>query len=111
MGRACRHIEPVSAVLTIASAAAVGAGLAWADTLVVRPGPCAAQTTYLLAGNSGALIRAENGAANRSSHVIVFRRDHPRGWASRRLLKRFDLKLDDNGGRIFNSGAFCTGAS
>ncbi len=82
---------------------------AHAETAIIRPGPCAAQSTYLLAANSGALIRVERaGAGDRSDQIIVFRHNPIRGWASQRLLRRFDLKLDDNGGRIFNSGAFCT---
>ena len=112
MGRWQRHIEPISAVLFVASAAGIGAGLARAETIVIRPGPCAAQTTYFLAGNSGALIRADGDAVGSfENHVIVFRRNQTRGWASRRLLKRFDLKLNDKGGRISNSGAFCIGAN
>ena len=110
MERRRRHFEPFSAVLLVASAAGIGAGLARAEALIVRPGPCAAKSTYFLAGNSGALIRAEDREADLESHVIVFRRNETRGWASRRLLKRFDLKMNNRGGRIANSGAFCIGA-
>ena len=80
-----------------------------AEPTVIRPGPCAThQATYLLAANSGALIRARAGTAGLvGDHVIVFRPKPTTGWASQRLLMRFDLKLDDNGARIVNSGAFC----
>ena len=85
---------------------------ALAETTVIRPGPCAAQSTYLLAANSGALIRVEPELdAGRNEHIIVFRYQPTTGWASQRLLKRFDLELEDGGARIMNSGVFCTGAS
>ncbi len=112
MGCGRRFFEPISAVLFVASAAGIGAGLARAKTIIVRPGPCAAQTTYFLAGNSGALIRTDGDAVGSfENHVIVFRRNQTRGWASRHVLKRFDLKLNEKGARILNSGAFCIGAN
>ncbi len=83
---------------------------AW-DVAVVRPGPCSAQAaSYLLAGNSAAIVRvsAEPSTDNSDPIIIVFRPQPTRGWASQRLLSRFDLKLDDSGARIINSGAFCT---
>ena len=65
-------------------------------------------TTYLLAANSGALIRVESESGkDPNSNVIVFRPQKTHGWASQRLLMRFDLKLDDQGRRIVNSGEFC----
>lgn len=83
-----------------------------AETTIIRPGPCAAQETYLLAGNSGALIRVEPDArSGKEDRAIVFRYQPTHGWASRRLLKRFDLQLDDGSPRIVNSGAFCRGVS
>jgi len=88
---------------------------ATAETTVFRPGPCASQAgAYLLASNSGALIRVtpeSQGAA--SDHVIVFRKkkDSRDGWASQRLLRRFDLQLEEGGPRIINSGAFCRGGN
>ena len=90
-------------------AAGLAAGGSVAGTMVIRHGPCAAGDVYLLAGNSGALIRtndAQTGAPG--EHVIVFRPQPLKGWASRRLLRRFDLQLHEGDVRIFNSGAFCT---
>ncbi len=84
-----------------------------AETTILRPGPCATpQPSYLLAANSGALIRFEPDApAALGNHVIVFRPKPTTGWASQRLLMRFDLKLDEKGVRIFNSGAVCMEAN
>ena len=98
-------------VFFVMMSATLAGGGSHAETTVIRPGPCAAQDVYLLAGNSGALIRtndAETGAPG--EHVIVFRPQPIKGWASRRLLRRFDLQLHEDGVRIFNSGAFCTTA-
>ena len=75
------------------------------DVVFVRPGPCAAQETYLLAANSAALIRVEDGEEG----VIVFRSQERQGWASKRLLERYDLRLDEAGTTIVNSGEFCRG--
>lgn len=86
------------------SFAVAGLGAA-GDVVFVRPGPCAAQETYLLAANSAALIRVEDG----ENGVIVFRRQERRGWASKRLLERYDLRLDEAGTTIVNSGQFCRG--
>lgn len=78
---------------------------------IVRPGPCAAQTSYLLAENSGALIQAPQHSSLLSDHTIVFRAQPApspfQGWASQHLLQRFDLQLEEEGVRIINSGAFC----
>lgn len=75
---------------------------------VSAPSCITPEASYLLAGNSGALIRvAPETEAGRDAHVIVFRPQPARGWASQRLLMQFDLKLDDEGGRIRNTGAFC----
>lgn len=96
-------------VFFVMMSATLAGGGSQAETVVIRPGPCAAQDVYLLAGNSGALIRtndAETGASG--EHVIVFRPQPIKGWASRRLLRRFDLQLREDGVRIVNSGAFCT---
>lgn len=91
------------AAFTVAAAGAAG------DTLFVRPGPCAAQQTYFLAANSAAIIRVED--ADESEGVIVFRQQPARqGWASKRLLSRFDLRLGDEGATIVNSGEFCRGS-
>lgn len=75
---------------------------------VIRPGPCQGPTSYLLAANSGALIRLKPQAEDRlENHVIVFRRQESRGWASQRLLRRFDLHLENSAVRIVNSGGYC----
>lgn len=78
---------------------------------IVRPGPCAAQASYLLAENSGALIQAPQHSSALNDHIIVFRTQPTpsrlQGWASRHLLQRFDLQLEEEGVRIVNSGAFC----
>lgn len=89
------------AAFSIAAAGAAG------DTLFVRPGPCAAPQTYFLAANSAAIIRVEG--AQSTDGVIVYRRQPDRGWASKRLLRRFDLRLDETGTTIVNSGKFCRG--
>ncbi len=73
--------------------------------LLVRPGPCAAPETYLLAANSAAIIRVEAPEPG----VIVFREQDRQGWASRRLLRRFDLRVEQDGVTIVNSGEFCRG--
>jgi hypothetical protein len=88
----------------------VGVG---AVAIFTRPDACVARgTVYLLAANSGALIRAEPGTAGEAGDpVIVFRPKRTTGWASQRLLMRFDLKLDEGGTRIVNTGAFCSEAN
>jgi hypothetical protein len=105
-----RHLVLLALGLTLVSASAA------AETTVFRPGPCAAQTSYLLASNSGALIRVEpetsvgqEASAGYGNPVIVFRYQPTDGWASQRLLRRFDLQLGRDGARISNSGAFCIG--
>lgn len=87
------------------SVAAAGAA---GDALFVRPGPCAAQQTFLLAGNSGAIIQVDRETPERpETSVIVYRRGDRQGWASRRILGRFDLRIDPDGTTIINSGEFC----
>ena len=87
---------------SVAAAGAVG------DTLFVRPGPCAAQQTFLLAANSGAIIQVDRETPEKpETSIIVYRRGDREGWASRRLLKRFDLRVKPDGMIIMNSGAFC----
>ena len=76
---------------------------------VTRPGSCAAHGAFLLADNSGALIQpATRSNAGLSDHIIVFRPKPTSGWASQRLLRRFDLHLEEEGVRIVNTGTFCT---
>jgi len=92
------------------SAAALGAANSLTNPPeIIRPGPCAGEETYLLAGNSGAIIRITRSGPE-EDRVIVFREQPSKGWASRRLLRRFDLKLDEAGPDIVNSGRFCRGA-
>ena len=92
-------------ILAGISFAVAGLGAVW-DVVIVRPGPCAAQQTYLLANNSAAIIRVEADAVSDTDGVIVYR-EQAEGWASRRLLGRFDLRLDEAGTTIVNSGEFC----
>jgi len=77
---------------------------------VLRPGPCASPLgSYLLAPNSGALIRVDGARPDgREERVVVFRPQALRGWASQRLLRRFDLKIEDAGVTIVNTGGFCS---
>ncbi|WP_395073412.1 hypothetical protein [Hyphococcus sp.] len=82
---------------SIAGAAALG------DTVFIRPGQCAAQETYLLAVNSAAIIRRETPEKG----VIVYREQDRHGWASRHLLRRFDLSIEGAGLTIVNSGEIC----
>ena len=95
-------------ILAGISFAVAGLGAAW-DVVIVRPVSCAAEKTYLLAGNSAAIIRIEADALADTDGVIVYR-EQSKGWASRRLLGRFDLSLDDAGATIVNSGDFCRGS-
>ncbi len=81
-----------------------------AEVAIYRPGPCAAKTSYLLAANSEALIRVtSDDDVGYDDHIIMFRYQATDGWASQRLLRRFDLQLDGGGARISNSGIFCVG--
>ncbi len=100
--------------LIIAGISFAVAGLGAAgDVVFTRPGPCIAQETYLLAANSAAIIRVEapeDRAATASDGVIYYRKpEERRGWASRRLVQRFDLSLEEAGVTIINSGEFCRG--
>lgn len=87
---------------TIAAAGAAG------DMLFVRPGPCSAQNAYLLAANSGAIIQVDQETPDEAeAGVIVYRPRQGEGWASRRLLRRFNLRIEPDGTTIINSGEFC----
>lgn len=106
----------IFAGIAFSTAAAGAVGQMRAGPILMRPGPCAAHNTYLLAANSGAIIQIRpdtTGAQNRS---IVFRqREQAAGWASQRLLQRFDLEIApqaspdavEGGVKIINSGQFC----
>ncbi|WP_411818251.1 hypothetical protein [Hyphococcus sp. DH-69] len=87
------------------------AGLgAMGQPVIVRPGACAAQDSYLLARNSGAIININlTDPQQGENDVIVFRQHGLDGWASQRLLTRFDLRLEENGPTFRNSGVFCRG--
>ena len=82
---------------------------ATAETRVFSAGSCHShQPSYLLAANSGALIRVQAGSLETiNDHVIVFRPKPTTGWASQRLLMRFDLKIEDGRQTVRNTGAFC----
>lgn len=97
----------VIAGLAFSVAAAGAAG----EVLFIRPGPCAASETYLLAANSGAIIRVETAADAEQSGgpVIFYRKSNLGGWASQHLLRRFDLQIDEHGTTVVNSGSFCRG--
>lgn len=100
-----RCLIPVVAGLTIYAAINTLNG----EISVIRPGPCQAQDSYLLARNSAAVIQVDQfGTGGSENHIIVFRYQPRRGWASQRLLKRFDLKLQHDGPSIVNSGGFCS---
>ena len=81
---------------------------ATAETVTVTRGlPCASEAgSFLLAVNSGALVRFEETSTDGAA-VIVFRPTKKHGWASQRLLSRFDLELVDNGVQVINSGLSC----
>ena len=81
---------------------------ATAETTIIQPGPCSGSELYLVAKNSGALIKVDYTAETAANeHVIVFRPQQTQGWASQRLLRRFDLQLGDGGPRVVNTGGFC----
>lgn len=107
MERAQFALLAFSAAGLCAYGALAGPGTGDGKISIVRPGPCAAQSAYLLAEHSGALIHAPIGRPALQDHIIVFRDQPSKGWASRRLLQRFDLNLEEEGVRIVNSGAFC----
>lgn len=92
------------------AAVIVIAASARSETIIVRSGPCASpHGSYLLAANAGALIRVEDPVmAEEGSGVIVYRIRPNRGWASRRLLSRFDLDLGAAQPGIVNTGEFCS---
>lgn len=76
-------------------------------TVVTRPMPCqSAAGSFLLGANSGALIRIDE-AGSSASAIIVYRPMKKHGWASQRILARFDLELEDEGVRVVNSGLRC----
>lgn len=83
---------------------------ATAETTVIRGGACErAPDTYLIAINSGAVLSVSplaEGASGQSA-VIVYRPRQARGWASQRLLARFDLEVDGANAAIPNLGVIC----
>ncbi len=88
--------------------AILGAGAA--ATTVLRP-PCySGSKAYLLAANAGAVIDVKEHKDKASgSAVVVFRPRKDKGWASQRLLSRFDLAVELNNKPVVvrNSGQTC----
>lgn len=87
-------------------------GAAGAATTIVRP-PCySGSRAYLLAANAGAVIDVKDHrdqANGGGAAVVVFRPRKENGWASQRLLARFDLAvaLNDKPVVVRNSGQTC----
>ena len=82
---------------------------AMASSVIITGPPCRDETrSYLLALNAGAVISVEEEETGGSA-VVVYRPRQEKGWASQRLLSRFDLaaELDDRPVVIRNSGATC----
>lgn len=102
--------------LLCASTAALLIVGAPAHARVFRAEPCqSAYGAYMLAPNSAAIIRIDRpiGADPlrvAQSSVIVYRPTPGRGWASRRLLSRFDVRIEGLSGRVRNLGAICAAA-
>ncbi len=101
-------IRPIFYGILIAEIAVIGA--AAAATTILRP-PCySGSKAYLLAANAGAIIDVKTDAdGNSGSAVVVFRPRKEKGWASQRLLARFDLavELNDKAVVVRNSGQTC----
>lgn len=85
--------------------------MVWAAVIVVRPDVCAqSDRAYLLAMNARAVISVyEHEGAQTGNAVVVFRPRTEDGWASQRILSRFDLvvDLDHRPTVVRNSGAVC----
>ncbi len=85
-------------------------GAAAAGTTILRP-PCySGSRAYLLAANAGAVIDVrEHEDKSSGSAVVVFRPRKENGWASQRILSRFDLavELNDKPVVVRNSGQTC----
>ncbi len=81
-----------------------------AMTTVLRP-PCySGSQAYLLAANAGAVIDVRaNEDQTSGAAVVVYRPRVERGWASQRLLSRFDLSVELNNAPVVirNSGNTC----
>lgn len=90
----------------------IGVFSAAAAATIIRP-PCfSGARAYLLAANAGAVIgvrqdRDQVGAGG--SAVVVYRPRKEKGWASQRLLARFDLAVELNNKPVVvrNSGQTC----
>lgn len=97
-----RHIIYAGFYLNLLAAGAT------AETTVTRGGSChSAAGSFLLAANSGAIIRMDDGLSTFNDDVIVFRPREGDGWASRRLLSRFDLDVGERQ-TVRNSGVICS---
>ncbi len=85
-------------------------GAAAAATTILRP-PCySGSRAYLLAANAGAVIDVrEHKDKSSGLAVVVFRPRKEKGWASQRLLSRFDLAMELNNKPVVvrNSGQTC----
>lgn len=87
-------------------------GAAAAATTILRP-PCySGSRAYLLASNAGAVIDVKDHqeqAGAGGSAVVVYRPRKEKGWASQRLLARFDLAVELNNKPVVvrNSGQTC----
>jgi len=84
---------------------------ALAETQIVRPGACAPRPAVVYVvrapAPAPAVFLAEGGDHIRDS-VALFVQTHSRGWASRRLLARFDLVPNPDRTIVVNAGPFCT---
>lgn len=101
-------VRPFFYGILIAEIVALGA--AAAATTILRPSCYSGSQAYLLAANAGAVIdvKKHDDGTSRSA-VVVFRPRKEKGWASQRLLARFDLavELNDNPVVVRNSGQTC----
>ena len=82
---------------------------ALAETHIVRPGKCAPRPAIVFViREEKPSVFLQNGDDRVRDSVALFLRTHSRGWASRRLLARFDLILSPDRTTIVNAGPFCT---
>ena len=100
--RAAYLAIPASFGVFGASAAHAGEG----TITIVRPGPCSA-----LEASPAADGLHVSFAASSDRQVLVVRGPSAaaqrKGWASKRLLRRFDLQFEERGVRIVNASPFC----
>jgi len=81
-----------------------------AETHIVRSGECAPRPAIVFvvrtAEAPGVFHRVGDDRVRDS--VALFLKTHSRGWASRRLLARFDLIPSPDRTIVVNAGPFCT---